>query len=424
MIKSIMNHFKKREYEIMKHINIILANATINNGNRGCVALSISSIYLLHKILINKGLSYTIYLPDSGFGDDSIHEININGETIKYHDCSYPSGHTKIESIKILLKKVQNRNFRPEKIFKEADYIFDIGQGDSFADIYGILRFKTIDRIHKIARKYNKSYCFLPQTIGPFKSVDIKKDAIESIEKAALCLARDKQSLDFVLQNAPSQKYVAEVIDVAFFMPYDKKTFDDKYIHVGLNVSALLWHGGYTQNNQFELCVEYKSLIERIITHFLAKNNVKVHLISHVVTGERHIENDYAVAYDLCEKFNNSNLILAPLFMDPIVAKGYIAGMDFFMGARMHATIAAFSSGVPVVPMAYSRKFNGLFVDTLQYPHMVDLKADKEDNICSIIEASFSNRAKLKGIITDRMAHFVEERRKLFIENLERFLHL
>ena len=55
---------------------------------------------------------------------------------------------------------------------------------------------------------------------------------------------------------------------------------------------------------------------------------------------------------------------------------------------------------------------------------MVDLKTDKEDNIYSIIEESFTNRAKLKEMITERMAHFVEERRKLFVENLERFLHL
>lgn len=408
----------------MKHLNIILANATINNGNRGCVALSISSIFLLHQILKDKGISYNMYLPDSGFGDGSMHEINLLGETIKYYDCSYPTSCSKIESLKIFLKKIQNRGFNPEKIFKSADYIFDIGQGDSFAAIYGIQRFKRIDRIHKIARKYNKPYCFLPQTIGPFNSKLIEKEAVESIENATMCLVRDKQSLDYVLKNAPSQKQVEEIIDVAFFMPYEKKTFDYKYTHVGLNVSALLWHGGYTQNNQFELCVDYKGLIERIITYFLSKDNVKLHLISHVVTGERHVENDYAVAYDLCEKFNSSNLILSPLFLDPISAKGYIAGMDFFMGARMHATIAAFSSGVPVVPMAYSRKFNGLFVDTLQYKYVSDMKTQRDDKILYDIKEAYKNSFVLKEVIEDRMSTIVDERHNLLIKNLENFLEV
>ena len=49
--------------------------------------------------------------------------------------------------------------------------------------------------------------------------------------------------------------------------------------------------------------------------------------------------------------------------------------MTLFTGARMHATIGAISSGVPVIPVAYSRKFNGLY-DTLQYPFYIDAKAD------------------------------------------------
>ena len=43
-----------------------------------------------------------------------------------------------------------------------------------------------------------------------------------------------------------------------------------------------------------------------------------------------------------------------------------------FIGARMHATIAAISSGVPTMPVAYSRKFTGLF-GTIEYPYVVDL---------------------------------------------------
>lgn len=41
----------------------------------------------------------------------------------------------------------------------------------------------------------------------------------------------------------------------------------------------------------------------------------------------------------------------------------------------MHSTIGALSSGVPVIPVAYSRKFNGLY-ETLQYPYIIDAKAN------------------------------------------------
>ena len=45
--------------------------------------------------------------------------------------------------------------------------------------------------------------------------------------------------------------------------------------------------------------------------------------------------------------------------------------MKYFIGARMHATIGAFSSGVITIPFAYSRKFQGLY-EKIGYPYYVD----------------------------------------------------
>ena len=94
------------------------------------------------------------------------------------------------------------------------------------------------------------------------------------------------------------------------------------------------------------------------------------------------------------------------------------------MGARMHATIGAFSSGVPVIPMAYSRKFNGLFVDTLQYDAMVDMKTMNNNLILSEITKNFANRSNLKEMINERMTGIVAERRKMLVEDLKTFFNL
>ena len=95
-------------------------------------------------------------------------------------------------------------------------------------------------------------------------------------------------------------------------------------------------------------------------------------MIAHVISDTVDIDDDYRV----CEKLANENagIILAPKFISPIEAKNYISGMDIFSGARMHSTIGAISSGVPVIPIAYSRKFNGLY-HTLEYPYLIDAKA-------------------------------------------------
>ena len=408
----------------MKTVKIILANAPIKNGNRGCVALSVSAMALIDELIEKQSCDYVFYLPNSGYNDRQKHEIHFKDKIIKYYDIGYPFGINLTNTLQNWCKMFLKNDFRSFRIFDNADYILDLGQGDSFADIYGELRFKLIDRIHCIARKYHKPYCLLPQTIGPFKNERIRKKAIKSIEKARLCMARDKQSYDYMLENVPQQKNVSEYIDVAFFLPYETISQDKNYIHVGINISALLWHGGYTRNNQFGLKCEYQSLVEQLINHFLNQPNVKVHLIPHVVGSERSIENDYAVSYDLWREYNNANLILAPLALGPIEIKSYIAGMDFFMGARMHATIGAFSAGVPVVPMAYSRKFNGLFIDTLSYHHIADMKTMDNDDIIQIIQEAYDNRDSLTNEIAYQKETTVREKKQLIMNKLKEFFNL
>lgn len=402
-------------------MNILLANCSVNNGNRGCVALSLSIMYLIDKLLNKSNIPHVFYLPDSGFRLTGNHTFHCGGVELKYKSCQNISFYNKRNALENMIRPRQY--FSSRKIYKDADFILDIGQGDSFADIYGEKRFKWIYSEYKLAKKFNIPLCILPQTIGPFNDAGLRKKAMGAVRSAKCVMVRDKQSADYVKSLLPNLD-VTEIIDVAFFMPYEKKEFNKEYIHVGLNISALLWNGGYTMDNQFGLKSNYQCLIRGIVEYFLSKKDVKLHLIPHVVGGERGLENDYAVAYDIYEEYCNENLILAPLFFDPIVAKNYIAGMDFFMGARMHSAIAAFSSEVAVYPMAYSRKFNGLFLETLDYPIMGDMKVKDERDILLDIKKAYFQRAELKNIIRNRMATVVAERYNLLMENLMTFFKI
>jgi len=394
---------------------IILANATLQSGNKGCVALCYSIMYLIDVIMSQKGVPYRLILTES---KERIghHELSIGGRTIAYESVenAWPVSRKKAHLLLTNFKK----NFRLYKLYRNADCIMDIGQGDSFADIYGNKRFAKIDKVHKLARLFKKPYFFLPQTIGPFQNAVIREKAAKSISKATLVMTRDRQSRDYVNELTNGNANVKEYIDVAFFLPYSKIEFNKEEVHVGLNVSGLLWNGGYTRDNQFGLKADYQHVIRSIISFFLSHKGVRLHLISHVASGIRSVESDYAVLYDFWREYNSEQVTLAPFFHSPIEAKDYIAGLDFFMGARMHATIAAFSAGVPVVPMAYSRKFNGLFVDTLLYNHIVDLKVDDEKTILTKVEDCFTQRENLKQEIAHQLATTVSEQKEKLIEDL------
>ena len=396
---------------------IVLANAAINLGNKGCVALSYCSMYLIDKIL-GQG-NYELYLTDS-YETAGQHNICISDKEIKYKSINLIRYYSKRGLLSGLIHlKATLEAFR---VLSKADYVLDIGYGDSFSDIYGKTRFLSIDRIHLFSRWFKRPYVILPQTIGPFTNDDIRKKAVKSLEKAEIVMARDKQSFDYTKRITSDSIYLSEYIDVAFFLPFERKVFSEDYIHVGLNVSSLLWYGGYTGGNQFCLKCDYKKSMKLVIDYFLSLINVKVHLIPHVVKTKIKEEDDYMVSKTLCEEYNVDRLVLAPPFTTPVEAKNYISGMDFFVGARMHATIAAFSSGVPVVPMAYSRKFNGLFIDTLDYDRIADMKEMTDEKILSVISNAYYDRDSLRSVIKDRMNGIVEERKTILMDDLKRLL--
>lgn len=68
-------------------MNILLANCSVNNGNRGCVALSLSIMYLIDKLLNKSNIPHVFYLPDSGFRLTGNHTFHCGGVELKYKSC-------------------------------------------------------------------------------------------------------------------------------------------------------------------------------------------------------------------------------------------------------------------------------------------------------------------------------------------------
>jgi colanic acid/amylovoran biosynthesis protein len=95
--------------------------------------------------------------------------------------------------------------------------------------------------------------------------------------------------------------------------------------------------------------------------------------------------------------------------------------MDFVAGARMHAAIAALSAGVPVVPMAYCRKFAGVF-GTLGYQHVVDCKSQTAEDIIRTIQWGFEFREELKRDV-EAALKMVNERLNAYEEAVTGEIH-
>lgn len=122
---------------------------------------------------------------------------------------------------------------------------------------------------------------------------------------------------------------------------------------VGVNVSPMIISnegaGGVTMAN-------YVALIE----HILKETDMAVALIPHVVWP---YNDDRAPLRRLCERFRGTGRVILLEDADCRVLKGYIARLRFFVGARTHATIAAYSSCVPTLVVGYSVKARGIARD-------------------------------------------------------------
>lgn len=144
--------------------------------------------------------------------------------------------------------------------------------------------------------------------------------------------------------------------DPAFFMEPKECTLDDRLKTgnvIGINASPHILkcesESGMTYDN-------YKQLIQ----HILSETDATVALIPHVVWESN---DDRKVLQQLYDEFEqNTRLVLVEDHTAPEL-KYIISKCSFFVGARTHATIAAYSSCVPTLVVGYSVKARGIARD-------------------------------------------------------------
>lgn len=339
--------------------NIVLFGLTIQSANKGCEALAHSFLNLLNEYYKNNSLQGNISLVMELSAEDQLRFENKFWNNL---------------NVSILINKRKSFSAR-RKIFhaiKDSNLVIDFTDGDSFSDIYGFKRFfdRSFDKLIVIG--LNKKLLLGPQTYGPYKNKFCENIA-RYIFKHSIIYSRDETSALLVEKLTNERPKV--VTDIAMMLPIDKDVIkvDKSYTNIGINVSSLLYNGGYTCNNQFNLKLDYKEYIDRLI-HYLKNNNYSIYLIPHVISEKEdfnNVENDLKVCESISNKFGIKFDKDFYQYADPMQLKGVISQMDCFIGARMHSTIASYSSGVPTIPFAYSKKFKGLF-GALDYCYTVD----------------------------------------------------
>jgi colanic acid/amylovoran biosynthesis protein len=345
-----------------KRLVVGLLSHYLEDANLGCVALSVSNMALMDEVAKVQGiaLEYRILL-------------NENSTAVPPKYSTTPYEYRRFDSSKRTLRHPVR--YLTSDVFDDCDLVVNINAGDGFTDLYSFGRMVSESYMMLLAQRKKVPTVMAPQTIGPFDKLPSKAIARRLMGRCVAVFSRDRLSTQLA-SSLTGGGNVVEVIDVAFALPHEKVALPvppGGGLQVGINVSGLLYRGGYNGDNYFNLAIEYKAFIHAVVAEVQALGH-RVHLISHVLVESGSVEDDYSACEKVAELFPEA--VVAPRFDDPIAVKNYIASLDFFTGARMHATIAAYSSGTPVVPIGYSKKLNGLY-DTLHYPYYLDIRDSK-----------------------------------------------
>ena len=334
-------------------MRVSLLGVEFYSENRGCGALAYSIVEILKQICKKKGdnLHITAIL-------FSNHPVVIKDDDIE----------VTIECIKIAPKKFTYWK-ACKRAFADSDFILDFSMGDSFADIYGMKRFFLASMLKELAIKSKTEFIMAPQTIGPFSRREAKLWASHILKACNECFVRDTFSKKYVKELCGRNALLTT--DVAFALPYKERIIDKKegIVRVGLNPSGLLWGKESGFDAEKHVSVDYKEYIECLMQAWKKDEMVEIYLIPHVFAEDGSgMEDDLRVCKELHKKYPAT--VLETGARTPMEIKSIIASMDVFTGARMHATIAAFSSGVATIPFSYSRKFEGLYHD-LGYAYLI-----------------------------------------------------
>ena len=246
---------------------------------------------------------------------------------------------------KILRQPDANMDVFLRETFKN-NIAFSIG-GDNYCYPWSA---KQAIELDKKIRKYAKATVLWGCSIDPEAITPEMKEDLAGFD---LITARESITYELLKPINPNTVLVA---DTAFLLEKTELPLPENFIEgntVGINVSPLIMKYGTEEN-----CI--LANYEELIRYILSETDMNVCLIPHVVW--EHNDDRVPLRY-LFEKFKDSGRICMIEDGNCCELKGYIARCRFFVGARTHATIAAYSSGIPTLVVGYSVKSRGIARD-------------------------------------------------------------
>lgn len=388
---------------------ITLLNAAPDTGNQGVSALCLSAV----AGLAARGAG-PVAVADHGRGrrraDWGFADVDLVGLT---HSRRFWRNES-LTTVRALARV--GGGFSPTaRMIAGSRVILDVSGGDSFTDLYGPHRFRSMVLSKRLALDNGLPLILLPQTLGPFRGAAARAEAVEILAAARAVWVRDAASLTF-LQDALGARFDADRhrlgLDMAVALPQATPPDLSQQLQdwlspargfplAGLNVSGLLASDPVAAQALFGLADRHDAQIEAAARAVLrAHPEMRLLLISHVHRSLGDRESDLAAAGGLKSRLDGDfpgRTLVLPGAMNAMQLKAVLARLDWFAGARMHATIGAFSAGTPTLGLGYSDKAAGVFAQCGIGAHVADLRVLDAAGIGAAVAESVLRRDEMRA---------------------------
>lgn len=368
-------------------------------GNHGCEALVRSTAQIIGKQIDGiESIELYSYRSDDDmyYGInrvvDQITNLTYKKNTLKYYlnAILYKSG----------LKNVFVRE-QHKKLFQSVrknDICFSVG-GDNYTyDGWPELLAYVNTQLKKRGAKTIFWGCSISEDL-------IKNEAfLKDMHSFDLITVREPISYQ-LFQDAGIKNNVVLVSDPAFELnitDHDiNQYFPDNKEVIGINLSPLIMACETTDNATLK---NYQALVR----YLLDKTDYNILLVPHVVWKG----NDDREAIELIHKDIESPRVASLPDMDCTELKGAIGHCKYFIGARTHATIAAYSQNVPTLVVGYSVKAKGIAESLFgTYKNFVlpvqDLKAPQD--LTDAFKWLEANGTSIKEVLSQRMPEYRQQ---------------
>lgn len=232
---------------------------------------------------------------------------------------------------------------------------------------------------------------------------DLSEDKIKDLKTFDLIVTRESMTYETLL-NCGIDKNTVLYPDPAFTLDIDTafgSSFEVKPNTLGFNISSLI--GEYAGEGE-----SIESIAVGFLRYVLENSDKNILLIPHVTKKE---DGDQLILGRIAENLSSDRVSVVPDTLTAAQYKSIISRCEMFIGARTHATIAAYSTCVPTLVIGYSVKSKGIAKDIFSDYNGLVVPVSEITDAQKLIKAyvSFEEKAEIyRNVLKEKMPEYIK----------------